>query len=240
MSLIADASPSEAVLDSEFIKIDGNTYYRVPRRPSIRNEKRISFIWQWGEELRHGVDENSQRVWKCNKCPPSRPQIYVISRTTNKAITHLIEKHGIDNKTLLGEDLSLETSRKRRHPSVASQVTTSTVRQLVTQISVVDFRYFLIRWIVVMHLALSIVEHRAFRDLILCIAPALEVFLISSATTIRRWIINKYRKQREIIKARLAETESMIHISFDVWTAPYSTMALVGVIAHFMGKEGKA
>jgi hypothetical protein len=214
--LTRDSSPSDAVIDTELIKMDGKTYYRVPQRPSIRAESRNSFIWQWGDELRHSVGENSQRIWKCNECPVSRPQIYVISHTTNKAINHLHERHGIDNSTLQDDKASPEISRKRRREaSVASQLTTSTVRQVVTNISVTDFRYFLVRWIVVMHLALLIVEHPAFRDLILCIAPSLEVFFISSANTIRRWIMNEYRKQRKAIKARLARAPSMIHISFD-------------------------
>lgn len=239
--LTGHSSPSEAANDTEFIKIDGKTYYRVPQRPSIRAESRLSFIWQWGDELRHSVGENSHRIWKYNQCPISRPQIYVISRTTNKAITHLLERHDIDNSTSQDNKASPEASRKRqRETSIASQLTTSTVRQVVTNISVTDFRYFLVRWIVVMHLALSIVEHPAFRDLILCIAPSLEVFLISSANTIRRWIMNEYHKQREAIKARLAKAPSMIHISFDAWTAPYGAMALVGIIAHFTDTEGTA
>ena len=32
----------------------------------------------------------------------------------------------------------------------------------------------------------------------------------------------------------------MIHISFDVWTAPYGTVALLGVIGHFMDNKGIA
>jgi hypothetical protein len=127
--LTRDPSPSDAVIDTEFIKIDGKTYYRVPQRPSIRAEIRNSFIWQWGDELRHSVGENSQRIWKCNECPVSRPQIYVISHTTNKVINHLHERHGINNSTLQGDKASPEISRKRRREaSIASQLTTSTVR----------------------------------------------------------------------------------------------------------------
>jgi hypothetical protein len=112
----------------------------------------------------------------------------VVCKTTNKAITHLLKRHDMNNNNLQEDEGRPELSCKRRHQSVANQLSSSKVRQVVSNVDVVCFRYFLIRWIVVMHLAVSIVEHQAFRDLVLCIAPALEVFIVSAASTIRRWI----------------------------------------------------
>jgi hypothetical protein len=39
-------------------------------------------------------------------------------------------------------------------------------------------------------------------------------FIINSATTIRRWIIQLHEKQRLSIQKRLAKTRSRVHISF--------------------------
>jgi hypothetical protein len=78
------------------------------------------------------------------------------------------------------------------------------------------FRHLLIRWIVYMHVALSIVEHDIFRDLILYICPALEPFLVRSGNTIRRWILKEFERQSLIIRDELAQAKSQIHINFDL------------------------
>jgi hypothetical protein len=55
-----------------------------------------------------------------------------------------------------------------------------------------------------MHVALSIIEHDTFRNLILYICPALELFLVRSGNTIRRWILKEFERQSLIIRDELA------------------------------------
>lgn len=89
-----------------------------------------------------------------------------------------------------------------------------------------------------MHVALSMVEHHTFRDLILYIYPALRPFFAKTGNTIRRWILAEFKKQRVRVKEELALSKSMIHISFDLWTSPNS-LGIVAVVAHFLDKDLK-
>ena len=63
-----------------------------------------------------------------------------------------------------------------------------------------------------MRIALTIIEHQAFRDLVLYVCPALESVFVRSHNTIRRWIMAEYRKQRLDIKGELAPAKSTVHI----------------------------
>jgi len=67
-----------------------------------------------------------------------------------------------------------------------------------------------------MHVALNIVEHKTFRELILYIYPALDNVLIRAGTTIRRWIIKEYKKRRLEIRNELTEAKLKIYFSFDL------------------------
>lgn len=103
----------------------------------------------------------------------------------------------------------------------------------MTSLSIERFRYLLIRWIVLCHLALSIIEHEAFRTLVKYISPAIEHYLVKSGDTIRQWIIDEFGKQQKEVKAKLKQAKSKIHISFDLWTSPNS-LAMCAVVAHFL------
>jgi hypothetical protein len=109
---------------------------------------------------------------------------------------------------------------------------------LVSTVQADRFRYLLIRWIVCMHVALSMVESDSFRDLVLYICPALEPILASTGTTIRRWIIKEFDKGSLRIRNELAQAKSQIHVSFDLWTSPNS-LAFCAVVAHFLDKDLK-
>jgi len=98
------------------------------------------------------------------------------------------------------------------------------------------FRHLLIRWIVCMHVALCMVEHETFRDLMLYICPALDAVLVRTGKTIRRRILKEFDKARLQIRTELAQAKSQIHFSFDLWTSPNS-LAFCVVVAHFIDKD---
>jgi hypothetical protein len=109
---------------------------------------------------------------------------------------------------------------------------------LVSRINIEKFRWLLLKWIIQMHVALVVVESESFRELVLFIAPALEGFLVHSASTIRRWILQLFDRQSQVIKKKLAKARSRIHISFDLWTSP-NHRAFVGIVAHWLDEDLK-
>jgi hypothetical protein len=65
------------------------------------------------------------------------------------------------------------------------------------------FRRLLIRWVVCMHVALCMIEHDTFRDLVLYIYPALDAVLVGTGKIIRRWILKEFDKVRLQIHTEL-------------------------------------
>jgi hypothetical protein len=56
-----------------------------------------------------------------------------------------------------------------------------------------------------MHPTLVMIESESFRKLIHVIAPALGDFMVSSATTIRNWILKLLEDQHLVVKASALE-----------------------------------
>jgi hypothetical protein len=63
-------------------------------------------------------------------------------------------------------------------------------------------------------------------------------YLVKSATTIRKWILKEFERQKLAIKDELANARSRIHISADLWTSPNS-LAIVGIVVHYLDKNFK-
>jgi hypothetical protein len=59
---------------------------------------------------------------------------------------------------------------------IANQLTNVAYKALVTSMQIDRFQYLLMRWIVCMHVALSVIEHPTFQELMLCCCSAIEPF----------------------------------------------------------------
>jgi len=62
---------------------------------------------------------------------------------------------------------------------------------------------------------------------------------IGSRFSVRRWIMNAYMKHTKVIKAKLAKAQSLIHLSFDLWTSR-SLLSLNGIVVHFVDETFEA
>jgi hypothetical protein len=148
-----------------------------------------------------------------------------VENTTFHAGEHLRKKHNVHKP---GSE-----PRPRRS---LGQVPGAAYQGLISTVQADRFRYLLIRWIVCMHVALSVVEDSTFRDLVLYICPALDPLLVKAGNTIRRWIMTEFKRQKQVICNELAQAKSQISISFDLWTSPNS-LAFCAVVAHFIDKD---
>lgn len=218
---------ADQAMHGDFVEIGGKTYISVPRTANTRQGVKSSWIWDHGRELRLLAGNTPQKCWQCTYCGNIRP----VDSTTYHAGVHLQNAH----KLVKDPGSCVEDDNPQ---NIAQQVTNMAYKALVTSFQADRFRYLLIRWIVCMHITLTIVEHQTFRDLMLYVCPALEPFFVRTGKTIRRWIMAEYKKQRLCVKNELAQAKAMIHISFDLWTSPNS-LGMVAVIAHFLDKDLK-
>jgi len=81
------------------------------------------------------------------------------------------------------------------------------------------------------------IDNRFFVAFIRFINHAVLDFLPKSSSTLRKWVIDEYKRQKEIKKETIRRSRSRISISFDTWTAPFAKKHIISVIAHFVDEN---
>jgi hypothetical protein len=155
-----------------YVQVDGKTYLAVDHTANLRKGAKPFWIWNHGDELRLLAGPKPKKNWRCSLCGIIIP----VESTTHHAGSHLRKKHKIY------EEGTEPTPRR----SIGQAVANMAYHALVSTVQADRFRYLLICWIVTMHVALSIVEHDTFREMLIYICPALDKVLARSHNTIRR------------------------------------------------------
>jgi len=81
-------------------------------------------------------------------------------------------------------------------------------------------------------------ENENFRDLLACLNKSVADLLPRARATLRKWVMEEYLAQREILKEELAQAISSIHLSFDLWTAP-NYIAILSIYGHWISPSGQ-
>src|SRR3979409_2214909 len=64
-------------------------------------------------------------------------------------------------------------------------------------------------------------------------------FKYQSPPTRRGWAITDYGKTKSQVRELLKNALTSVHLSIDGWTSPQQTMAVLGIVAHFVGANGR-
>lgn len=151
-------------------------------------------------------------------------------------LTSYLKSHGPSNaeKHLRGRAHGLIPSSEVKEEEEESSVASQLIHQRAS-FSAETFRSKLLRFIAVLHLPFSIVEHSEFRDLMLYAAPRLRGndALPRSGTTIKLWMLELFVLQQAFLVAFMLDSGSQVHLSFDLWTSP-NHYCMLGVVAHFI------
>jgi hypothetical protein len=100
------------------------------------------------------------------------------------------------------------------------------------------FKFYLIKWIVLVHIAFFQVENECFRALLYFINPTVEFALPRSGNTVRAWMLRIYEAQRRKIAQMLRNSPYKLHFGFDLWTSP-NGLAILGIVVHWMDAEDR-
>ena len=100
------------------------------------------------------------------------------------------------------------------------------------------FRGLLLKYFVHDNIAFRKVDSEHFKAMLTYLEGRLEGN-IGSRFSVRRWILDAYVKHTKVIKAKLANAKSLIHLSFDLWTSR-SLLSLNGIVVHFVDEDFKA
>jgi hypothetical protein len=158
------------------------------------------------------------------------------------ALAHLKNKHQVDcnaDNSAIPTGIAPYQATVAAGATAVATVASRAVREaygLVTTFDAALFRHSLIQFIVMCSIAFSVVESPYFQALLVSCSHALTPFFVKAGSTVKRWILEEFDKQRLQIIAELATARSRIHVSFDLWTAP-NGLALVGIVVHYLDKD---
>lgn len=91
----------------------------------------------------------------------------------------------------------------------------------------------LVKWIVINQHAFTTVEEQSFLDFIYTLYPTAK---IPSADTIKSYISNFYKADKEKIQNILLDVPGKISFTTDCWTSP-SIKSFLSITAHFINKD---
>jgi len=158
---------------------------------------------------------NLDKYWLYSLCPS---QIVIMKGSNSNAtvaIRHLKAIHKVSFKQELeqGAEEELEDpAMSSLGPSIAEILLSAPTKVakrfgvLVTRIDADNFRWFLLKWIITMHVALVMNESETFRELIHTIAPAVDSFMASSSNGIRNWIMELFETQTLVITKKISKS----------------------------------
>ena len=190
------------------------------------SKKRHRTFWgfQHGEEIIRKHDGIS--CWLCSFCKAVNINKIFSAASTVWIGSHLRKRHQ-----------QQKPSSQERTTSSSSISTRGSAFLPVTPEQLALFKLKLITWMIKKHISYSQVEDEDFREFVAgCSLGAVsaETLLPRSGNTIRSWILDEYRRRKAYICEKILGTaSSVIHLSFDLWTAPNNS-AYIDVIAHFL------
>lgn len=184
-------------------KICGDEYLRSDSLAGLKESRvKKSSIWRFGEKLLRVRDR--KEVYYCYQCErQKRKQLLPKLSGNTGAHQHLLSHHNIDGD-----------GRIKSHPPAGQHGIDQNTFTLVSVAKKSEFQRLLIRWLVYCHISISMVENEYFRDLVAYLNKGLAALLPLAQATIRKWITNAHRDEKEKIKEEMKMSTSDIHISF--------------------------
>lgn len=172
-------------------------------------------------------------MWKCKHCNELQ---FATANNKNKE-THLDKNHGI---TKHGNKTPRSNPFRQTHLGHTPAEPRENIRQTEAYVQlpvVVKSSFFqdaLVAFIVLCHMALSLVESAVFIEFLTVLYPSLnQSKLLPAKDTMRTWIISAFEVRKDRMKTMLQKSKSKIHFSFDLWSSP-NHLALLGIVAHFV------
>ena len=121
--------------------------------------------------------------WFCSKC--NKSIMIQDSKSTSNVRRHLKNSHGITiDRADEAQDAVEDEEQQPRNLAL--------ITSYLNRVDIDRFRELLVRWLVQCQIPFSAVQRSQFVDLLLCLSPSLQPYLVSSATTIRSWIKEDY------------------------------------------------
>lgn len=197
-------------------QLDGHEQAKIARKSTQ--------AWWWDHGFATYLKGSTSRLFwcckYCNEIDDKCKHLYEITKGRTAPPRHLTSFHKIDHST---------SDEKR---SQSSQPATEAHLRRNEGLDLSVFRSLLLNWVIHDNISFRAVESQHFNALLVYLEGSLEG-KIGSRRSVKRWILEAYKEHAKGIKAQLAKSQSLIHLSFDLWTSR-SLLSLNGIVAHYV------
>lgn len=199
------------------------------------HSKRQRRGWVW--EHAHEVEETAtgKKFWLCKLCHKQEDvdtnHLYAANGGTAKPIAHMQKFHGITKSSKKQPQIFEAISKDNTIPSPVKR---NIINYLIQSFQPAAFKTKLIWWIVYNNVAFDQVESQYFCEMMLEANSSLEqAGCLPTQNTIREWIMKDWRGYEGIITKVLRNSNSLVNISFDMWSS-MNCLSLCGIVVHFI------
>ncbi|KJZ68529.1 hypothetical protein HIM_12077 [Hirsutella minnesotensis 3608] len=237
-----DVSQWDFVIDWDNIWHGGKRLVGARRRPRhkrvIGTRIKESWIYKYGANLEHkGI-----QYWLCKICHINKSYSTALyaSSGTSHAARHLLRQHHIAD--CQGSDSRVKTpftiaATTASSPFGSESRQTSLGYQIGSHFDEEVWKSRFIDWIIVEDITFRQASSDKLRWLMANGGELASRLLPEHHSTICSWIRRTFEGRRQIIADLVKKARSLVHISFDLWTAS-NAFNYVGVIGHFVDNEG--
>jgi hypothetical protein len=239
---------------------------RVTTDPKPPEPKRWAWSWKHmpneDPETRYINEITGVSEWRCAYCEKR----YAASGGTGKVNEHLIEEHGLftdaprgiavrgqvgyhqqsignglKRQLELGEEFKFK--RRKMGGGDGSSIDPNILELYYTRYAYSHASSPLktvangLRFITTCSQPLRLVEREEFRDLLDYINSDVLTWLPRSHNTVGKWVKRQYEAHKQRVKRNVAQAQSKIHISCDLWTSTNDLPILV-IILHYVDQNG--
>jgi hypothetical protein len=211
-----------------------------PRHRRVINTKvKESWIYGHGASLEH----NGARYWLCKLCHLKRSYSTALysSAGTTHAAKHLLREHKISESgqlppsqvlnpfTFAGSSVSSSGMHLSRQSSLGLP--------LATRFSEEVWKNRFVDWVILEDVTFRQASSERLRWLIANGGELASQLLPQHHSTVSSWISRAFGRRQQIIFDLIKSAKSLVHLSFDLWTAD-NTFNYLGIVSHFVDADG--
>ena len=209
-----------------------------PRHRRVINTKaKESWIFRHGASLEH----KKARYWLCRLCHLKKSYstaLYSAAGTTHAA-KHLTREHRISQPgelpNLPANPFSFAASLSTHRTSLSRQ--SSVGLGLASRFNESLWKARFVDWVILEDITFRQASSERLRWLISNGGEPASQLLPESHTSISTWIHDAFQKRQKIVFELLKNAKSLVHLSFDLWTAS-NGYNYIGIVSHFVDAEG--
>jgi hypothetical protein len=240
-----DTVAEDPALSDDF---DGIDWSRLPKYMKPLMTSKFKKSWVYKHSYRVALRSNPEQLFFiCHVCFKSKrinnggSGVYNTTFSTSTAARHLERKllgHGFTAPGKKAKEDS-QTPSLRSILKGGSIEVSQAVANTFGGFNCDDFHLEVDTWLFENNHPLRELKTPAFRRLIRKTNPEAEAALWTSHNSVSRYFMTLYDALLPVVKDELSGALSKIHISFNGWTTKGGKQGFLGIVAHYVSRDGK-